>query len=291
MSKDKMDRKGANSRYHLRIEPEETGFHLRIGELWQYRYMIYLLTKKSFTVTYQQTLLGPLWILLQPTLSSLVYLFIFGYVADISTGGVPKILFYLLSSSFWELFAYSLSSNAGTFLSNAPLFSKVYFPRLAVPVSNMLVSILKFGIQLLLILAFLVFYVSRGRVNPEWAAFLFLPLLALQMSFLGMSVGILCSGFTTKYRDLMHIVGLIVNLWMYGSAVVYPLSVVPAGAVKLLIRINPLTQIMETVRLIILGTGTPDPALVVAGTLITVVLFIFSAALFNHVERTFVDTI
>lgn len=286
-----MSRKEQLFRYPVRIEPEENGFRLRLGELWRYRYMVWLLTKKSFTLTYQQTLLGPLWILLQPALSSLIYLFLFGYVADIETGGVPKILFYMLSSSLWELFAGNIKSGAGTFLDNAPLFSKVYFPRLAVPVSNLLVSILKFGIQFLLILALLFFHVLQGNLHPQWAGFIFLPLPVFQTAFFGMSAGILLSGFTTKYRDLMHVVDLGVTLWMFGSAVVYPLSAVPEGVIRTVIRFNPLTQIMEGTRLVMLGKGTPDLLPALSGLLATVVLFVLSAAIFNHTERTFVDTI
>lgn len=286
-----MSEKEFRPRHHVRIEPEEAGVHLRLGELWRYRYMIGLLAKKSFTLTYQQTLLGPLWIVLQPVLSSLIYLFVFGYVAQIETGGVPRILFYLLSSSLWELFAYNATSGAGTFLHNAQLFSKVYFPRLAVPVSNLLVSLLKFGIQFLFILVLLIFYALRGNVSPDWTGIPFLAFLIVQMAFFGMSVGILFSGFTTKYRDLIHVVDLIVELWMFASAVVYPLAAVPEGAIRTFVRLNPLTQIMEEVRRIILGAGTPEPVLLLGGMIVTAVLFIFSAAIFNHTERTFVDTI
>ncbi len=277
--------------YHIRLTPDEKGFHLRLAELWQYRDLVLLLTRKTFAVTYQQTLLGPLWIIIHPVLSSLIYMFIFGHIADIGTAGIPQILFYFVSSAVWELFAFSMTSNSSTFVSNAYLFSKVYFPRLAVPVSNMFVSLLKFCVQLILIALMLTVFVLKGAVHPLWAYYPLLPLLFVQMSVLGMSVGILMSSLTAKYRDLLMVVNLLVSLLMYASPVVYPISVIPAGFLKTMIKINPVSELIELIRLIMLGAGEFAPTYYLLGVAITIALSLLSTVVFNRVERTFEDTV
>ena len=276
---------------HIRIDPETRGFHTGIGEAWRYRYLVLLLAKKQFTMTYQQTVLGPLWIILHPVIASLVHMLVFGYIARIGTGSIPQVLFYFTSSAIWELFAFSLTSNAGTFISNAYLFSKVYFPRLAVPFSNILVGILKFAVQLMIIIPLASFYVIRGDIHPVPALMPLIPLLLLQMSVMGMSIGILLSSLTTKYRDLMHLVTVGVNLLMYGSAVAYSLSSVPQGIIRSIITANPLTQAIELIRRIMLGKGEFSLPYYLIGLLLTVLLFVLGTAVFNRVEKTFEDTI
>lgn len=283
--------KPKQSAYHVRLTPHVHGFGLNLRELWDYRYLVFVLARKKFAVTYQQTILGPLWIIISPILSTLVNLFIFGYIARIGTGGVPQVLFYFVSTAVWGLLSFSLNSNSNTFITNKHLFSKVYFPRLAVPFANMIVSLLKICIQLAIIAVFIAVFVVRGSLHPLWAFFPLLPALFLQMSLLGMSVGVLTSSFTTKYRDLQMVVGVGVSLWMYASAVVYPLSVIPAGPAKTLIRLNPATQIIEAIRLILLGLGEFNPAFYAWSLCVTVVLFLLGAAVFNHVQRTFEDTV
>lgn len=277
--------------YHVRIEAETHGFHIGLREVWQYRELVLLLTKKTFTMTYQQTVLGPLWIILNPAISSLLHFLVFGCIARIGTGKIPAILFYFVSSAVWELLSYSMMSNAETFLSNAYLFSKVYFPRLSVPFSNMIVSLLKFLIQMIIIIPLTVIYLIRGDIHPSPAGLLLLPLLLLQMSILGMSVGILFSSLTTRYRDLMHLVHVGISIWMYGSAVVYPLSSMSPGVLRTLISINPVTQIMEFIRSILLGEGVVSYPYYLAGVALTILLFVIGCAVFTRVERTFEDTI
>ena len=281
----------ASAGYYKKLVPAESGWHLRLDEVWRYRDLVLLLTKKSFTVTYQQTLLGPLWIIINPVLSSLVYMFIFGHIAEIGTDGVPQILFYFLSSSLWGLFSYSLTSNASTFVTNAHLFGKVYFPRLTVPFSNMLVSILKFLVQLGIVAVLMAAYVVRGDIHPNWGMFPLLPLLFIQLSFLGMSTGIFLSSLTTRYRDLMLVVTVGVNLWMYASPVVYPMSSLSEGLMKTLIKLNPVTEVLELVRLIMVGEGEFEMAYYGIGLVITIIMFAGGAAIFNRVERTFADTV
>ena len=277
--------------YHVKLTPHAKGVELNLRELWDYRYLVLILAKKTFSVTYQQTVLGPLWIIINPILSSLVYLFIFGYIARIGTAGVPQILFYFVSTAVWGLLSYSLSTNANTFITNAPLFSKVYFPRMAVPLSSMLVSLLKFCIQLAIIAVLMAVFLFRGEIHPLWIAFPLLPLLCLQMSLLGMAIGVLLSSLTTRYRDLQMVVSVGVSLWMYATPIVYPLSTIPAGPLKTLLQLNPATEIVEAIRLILLGTGEFDPAFYAVGLVLTIVLVVLSSAIFNHVQRTFEDTV
>ncbi|MBR6255525.1 MAG: ABC transporter permease [Clostridiales bacterium] len=280
-----------NTAYHVRLQPDEKKVRLKLDEVWHYRDLVRLLTRRTFTVTYQQTVLGPLWIIINPILSSLIYMFVFGHIADVGTAGIPQILFYFVSSAVWEIFAFSLTKNSQTFVANAYLFSKVYFPRICVPISNMIVSILKFLIQLLIIIALLITFVVRGNVAPMWELYPLLPLLFLQMAIFGMSVGVLISSVTTKYRDLLAVVNLLVNLWMYGSAVVYPIQSVPDGILKILVKINPVSEMMELIRMILLGEGEFDLLYYLVGLAVTVLLFFFSIVIFNRVERTFADTV
>ncbi|MCR5057083.1 MAG: ABC transporter permease [Clostridiales bacterium] len=282
---------GQDSAYHITLKPDDKSVRLNLGEVWQYRDLVGLLTKRTFTVTYQQTVLGPLWIVINPILSSLIYMFVFGHIAAVGTAGVPQILFYFVSSAVWEIFAFSLARNSQTFITNAYLFSKVYFPRICVPISNMIVSLLKFLIQLLIVAVLLVTFVVRGDVSPMWALYPLLPLLFLQLAVFGMSVGVLISSVTTKYRDLLSVVNVLVNLWMYGSAVVYPVSSIPDGVLKIFVKINPVSEIMELIRKILLGKGEFDLFYYLVGLAVTILLFFFSIIIFNRVERTFADTV
>ena len=286
-----VEENGESHQYHIQLTPLEKGVHLRLKELWQYRDLVRLMTGKTFAVTYQQTFLGPLWIIINPVISSLIYLFLFGYVAQVGTAGIPRILFYFVSTAAWGVFAASLSMNANTFVANANLFGKVYFPRLVVPVSNMLVSIIKFGIQLIVIAGFMVAYVATGDIHPLWLYYPLLPVLILLLAVLGMSFGILIASITVKYRDLLSVVAVGINLWMYATPVVYPLSEMPKGAIRTIIMINPVTEIMEVLRLIMLGEGEVDLVFCALSAGMTVLLFAISAAVFNRVERTFADTV
>lgn len=277
--------------YHVQLTPQEKGVHLRLKELWQYRDLVRLMTGKTFAVTYQQTFLGPLWIILNPMISSLIYMFLFGYVAQVGTAGIPRILFYFVSSAAWGVFSASLVANANSFIANAHLFGKVYFPRLVVPVSNMLVSIIKFCIQLIIIAGLMVAYVVSGDIHPMWLYYPLLPVLIVQLAVLGMSFGILIASVTVKYRDLLSVVAVGINLWMYATPVVYPISEMPHGVIRTIIMINPVTEIMELLRLIMLGEGEVNPVFCVLSAGVTVLLFVISAAVFNRVERTFADTV
>lgn len=277
--------------YHVHISSEAERVGLNFREVWRYRDLIVLLTKKTFTLTYKQTVLGPAWIIISPLLSSIAYMLVFGVIAGISTEGVPQILFYLASTAIWGLFASAVTDNAATFLANANVFSKVYFPRLTVPVSNLLVGLIRFGIQMLLVLALLAFYVVQGAVSPNWLMWLAIPLALVHLCILGMGVGIILSSLTTKYRDLQILVSFGMQLWMFGTPIVYPLSQIPEGLLKTAVMLNPVTAPVELLRSALLGAGTVDPVCMGVSIAATILCALGGILLFNRVERTFVDTI
>ena len=276
---------------YVEITPERGRFRLGFRELWDYRDLVILLTKKSFALTYKQTILGPIWLLITPLLSSGIYSVVFGEIAGIQTDGVPKLLFFLCTNSLWTLFSSALSGNANLFRANARVFGKVYFPRLAVPVSNVLVHLIIFGVQFLLILGFVIYYVAHGMLAPVWWAWPLIPFLLLYMSLMGMSVGILASSLTTKYRDLSILISFGVRLWMFITPVVYPLSQVKNGLLRKFVTINPITAPMELFRLILMNKGSISLLGACCSVCFFVVCLLCSIAIFHRVERSFMDTV
>ena len=277
--------------YHVHISSEAESAGLNLGEVWRYRDLIVLLTKKTFTLTYKQTVLGPAWIIISPLLSSIAYMVVFGLIAGISTSGVPQILFYLASTAIWGLFSYSLTTNSSTFLANAYVFSKVYFPRLTVPVSNIIVGLIRFGIQMILVVALVLFFVAQDAVSPNWILWLTIPFALVHLCVLGMGVGIILSSLTTKYRDLQILVGFGMQLWMFATPVVYPFSQVPEGLLKTLVLYNPVTAPVEWLRYALFGVGTVDVGAMAVSVIVTIVCTIGGILMFNRVEKTFVDTV
>lgn len=277
--------------YHVHISSEAESAGLNLGEVWRYRDLIVLLTKKTFTLTYKQTVLGPAWIIISPLLSSIAYMVVFGLIAGISTSGVPQILFYLASTAIWGLFSYSLTTNSSTFLANAYVFSKVYFPRLTVPVSNIIVGLIRFGIQMILVVALVLFFVAQDAVSPNWILWLTIPFALVHLCVLGMGVGIILSSLTTKYRDLQILVSFGMQLWMFATPVVYPFSQVPEGLLKTLVLYNPVTAPVEWLRYALFGVGTVDVGAMAVSVIVTIVCAIGGILMFNRVEKTFVDTV
>lgn len=280
-----------NQKYHTHITAKHNLLELNLKEVWKYRDLIVLFTKRSFTVTYKQTILGPAWIFLNPFLTSIIYTFVFGGIAGMSTDGVPQILFYLSSNAIWNFFSTSVTKNASTFTANANVFGKVYFPRLTTPISNVLSSVIQFGVQMILVLAFLVYYVITGNVSPNWGAWFLIPLVLLHMGLLSLGVGIIISSLTTKYRDLAILVTFGVQLWMYGTPIVYPLSQLQDGLLKKVIMINPTTAPVELFRYAVLGQGTIVPQYYFISAILTIVVTIIGILIFNKVEKTFMDTV
>jgi len=278
-------------KYYSEITADSKKLDLKLKEVWQYRDLIWLFTKRDFTVSYTQTVLGPLWLVISPLFSSLIYCFVFGGIAKISTDGIPQMLFYLTGTAIWTYFANCVTNNAGTFTTNAALFGKVYFPRLTIPFSRILAVLIQFAIQFLIVLVFLVYYVITGQVAPNYTAWLLIPVILIQLGLLGMGVGIIISSVTTKYRDLSILVGFGVSLWMYVTPVVYPLSQVGDGLAKYALFLNPVTPSVELLRYALLGRGVVDPLWLLWSLAFTAVVVVCGILLFNRVERTFMDTV
>lgn len=279
------------SDYHIHIDAKHRWLDLNLKEVWHYRDLIYLFTKRNFVVSYKQTILGPAWIFLTPLFSSIVQAFVFGGIAGIETDGIPMLLFYLCSNAIWGFFASCLSGNANTFTANAYMFGKVYFPRLTTPISNIISSAIRFGIQMILVLLFMVYFLFQGQVHPNWAAWLLIPVELVHLGVLGMGCGIIISSLTTKYRDLTVLVDFGVSLWMYLTPVVYPLSTASEGWMRTALMCNPVTVSVELMRYAVLGKGTFHLGFYCLSWVLTVTVAVLGIMIFNKVERNFMDTV
>ena len=286
-----MNNKQTNHAYHTHISSRHRWYELNLKEVWQYRDLIVLFTKRNFTVTYKQTILGPAWLFLNPLISSLIYAFVFGRIAGIGTDGVPGILFYMCSNAIWIFFSSCVTKNASTFTSNAGVFGKVYFPRLTIPISNMLSSMIQFGIQMLMVLVFFLYYLLRGEIHPNWEMWLMIPVALVHLGLLGLGCGIIISSLTTKYRDLSILVGFGVQLWMYITPIVYPMSQLGGGIVRNILMINPVTAPVEVIRYAILGQGAIMPGYIALSGAVTILVMVVGMMIFNKVEKTFMDTV
>lgn len=287
MSKEELT---TNEKYHTHISSKHKLFDLKLKEVWQYRDLIVLFTKRNFTVSYKQTILGPAWLFINPILTSIVYAFVFGGIAGMGTDGVPQILFYMAGNAIWVFFSSCLTKNASTFTANANVFGKVYFPRLTMPISNMISAVVQFGIQMLLVLVLLGYYLATGEVSPNWWAWLLIPLALLNLGLMGLGLGVIVSSLTTKYRDLTFLITFAVQLWMYITPVIYPISET-SGIVKTIMWINPVTAPVEMFRYAVLGQG--EISLIYTGVswLFTILSVFLGIVIFNKVEKTFMDTV
>lgn len=276
--------------WDLIIRAQSPWYDLRLRELWEARELVALFVWRDFVSVYKQTILGPLWYLVQPLLTTLTFTVIFGNIANLPTDGLPKFLFYMSGTVIWGYFAACLSKTSNTFTQNAGLFGKVYFSRLAVPVSLLVSNLVTFGIQFALFLAFLLYFILSGsNVQPNWGILL-TPLLLVIMAGQGLGFGIIISSLTTRYRDLQFLVGFGVQLWMYATSVIYPLSLVPEQY-RWLVLLNPITPVIEAFRWAYLGSGTVTIGLLAYSVIFTVVVVAAGLILFRRVERTFMDTV
>ncbi|MFR3226299.1 MAG: ABC transporter permease [Blautia massiliensis (ex Durand et al. 2017)] len=274
------------------IRPRSGWFDINLKELWQYRDLTLMFVKRNFTVLYKQTILGPAWILLNPLITTLIFNVVFGNMAGMPTDGVPGFLFYMAGNTVWTFFANCVNNTANTFVTNSQVFGKVYFPRLTMPVSQVITSLINFIIQAAMYLAFwLYFYFTGAGVRfTLWA--LAIPLIMLQVMLLGLGVGIIVSSLTTKYRDLAIAVGFGVQLWMYASPVVYPLSMLDTSPrLRVLVQLNPMTAPIEMFRAATLGTGSVSAGSIVYSVLFTVGALVLGVVLFSRIEKTFMDTV
>lgn len=279
-----------NQDWDLVISSERGWFDLNLKDIWLYRDLILHFVRRDFVAFYKQTILGPLWYVIQPLLTTLVFTVIFGKIAKIPTDGVPPFIFYLSGTVAWSYFANCLKGTSDTFMKNSKIFGKVYFPRLTVPISVVLINLLKFGIQFLLFLAFYThFAIKSVSITPN-IFILLLPLLTLQMGILGLGMGILISSLTTKYRDFKFLVGFGLQLWMYATPIVYPVSQVPERF-RFLYMLNPVASIIETFRHAFLGIGTVSCVDILISWGITLVILLSGIFLFNRIDKTFMDTI
>lgn len=266
-------------------------FDLKLNEVWQYRDLIFLFTRRNFATQYKQTILGPLWLFVNPLMTAVMHMVVFGGIAKLGTDGVPQLLFYMAGNAAWSYFSNCVTGNASTFTGNASLFGKVYFPRLTVPLSNILSNCIRFGIQMILVTGLLAYYAVTGSVQVYLLRWLLIPVLLVWLGMMGMGCGILISSLTTKYRDLSVLVGFGMGLWMYGTPVVYPLSELGNGVLKKLILLNPVTAPVELFRYAVLGVGSVHLSSLLISVVFTVFVLLLGIITFNRVERTFMDTV
>lgn len=280
-----------NKGWTLIIRPHEKLWRLDLKEVWAYRDLVELFVKRNIVVQYKQTILGPLWYLIQPILTVIMNMVVFGGIAHMSTDGVPQALFYMAGNVCWFYFSDCLNQTSSTFVANQAMFGKVYFPRMVVPISTVISNLLRFGIQVGLFIAFyLYFFVSGADVAPNWAMLL-LPLLIIMLAGLGLGFGILVSSLTTKYRDLTILFTFIVQLWMYATPIVYPISMVTNDTLHMIIMLNPMTAVVEAFKYATLGQGYFSWGALGYSFAFMSVLLLWGTVVFNKVQRSFMDTV
>ena len=279
--------------YELVIQPTRGWFRIPWRDLLHYRDLLVLLVRRDFVSKYKQTILGPAWFVIQPLLMTMVFTVVFGRVAKISTDELPPMLFYLCGMLAWTYFAECIKGTSTTFVVNAHIFGKVYFPRIIVPVAVVIANLIAFSIQLATFLCFWtyfkVFTEAGALIHPKPFLFL-LPLLLLQTAAIGLGVGLWMSALTAKYRDFMHLTTFLTQLWMYATPVVYPLSVIP-DRWKWVSMANPMSGIVESYRYAFLGAGTVRPAFLATSMITTVILLVSGILIFSRTEKTFIDTV
>jgi lipopolysaccharide transport system permease protein len=275
------------------ITPKRKLIELNFKEIWQYRDLLILFVKRDITTVYKQTILGPLWYFIQPLFTAIIFTLIFNNIADIPTGNVPPFLFNLAGITAWNYFNESLTKTSNTFTANAGIFGKVYFPRVIMPLKTVIAGLFKFGIQLLILIVFYFYFLYKGfELSPNVNLLLF-PVYVLMMALLGLGAGMIISALTTKYRDLTVMVGFATSLLMYISAVPYPLSEVSEKIPSLawLVKYNPLAQIIEGFRYMILDTGIFSWSGFFYTLGVSIVLFLIGLIIFNRTEKNFIDTV
>ena len=280
-----------NEDWDMVLNPTTRWWDLQLKDVWHYSDLLWMFVRRDFISVYKQTILGPLWFFVQPVLTTLIFTVIFSGLAKLPTNGLPPMLFYLAGITPWNYFSSCLTKTSSTFVSNAGIFGKVYFPRLVTPLSVVISNIIQFAIQFLLFLAFLAFFTWKGAgISLNWPMiFILTPILLGIMALLGLGVGIIISSLTTKYRDFAFLVGFVIQLAMYATPVIYPASMVPAKY-AFLMNFNPMASVIEAFRAIYLGGVIPWTGLAISSTL-TGVLLLLGILMFKKVERTFMDTV
>jgi lipopolysaccharide transport system permease protein len=276
--------------WDLIITPRKKWYDLQLADVWRYRDLIALFVRRDFVSRYKQTILGPLWFLIQPLLTSVVFTVIFGNIAQLPTDGLPQLLFYMSGNVLWGYFSSCLTSTSNTFVANARLFGKVYFPRLVMPISTVISNLITFAIQFVFFLGFFLFFFLQGSTIQLTTWALTLPLLILLMAGLGLGFGIIISSMTTKYRDLTYLVSFGVSLWMYATPVIFPVASIPEQW-RWVANVNPITPLIETFRAGFLGAGDASWARLGYSAAFMVLVMFIGVIIFNRVEKTFIDTV
>lgn len=276
--------------FDLVVTPQKNLLDINFADIWRYRDLLYMFVKRDVVTVYKQTVMGPIWFFVQPILTTLIYILVFGTIAGITTNGIPQPLFYLSGIVMWNYFSECFNSTSNTFVANSGIFGKVYFPRLIVPMSRVASGLIKFFIQIaLLLVLYIYYYVHEGAFTPNWALLL-LPLYIVIMALMALGAGIIFSSLTTKYRDLTFLIGFGVQLLMYATPVIYPLSTVPA---KLLpyIKLNPIAYIVEAFRFSLFGQGYFSVNGLIYASCFAIVILFLGVIIFNRTERSFMDVV
>jgi len=278
--------------WDLVIEPRSNIFRLHFKEVWRYKYLLWMFVKRDLVSVYKQTILGPIWFFIQPILTTITYMVVFGGIAKISTDGLPPMLFYLAGITIWNYFAETLSATSSTFVTNASIFGKVYFPRLVLPLSKVISGLIKFAIQFLLFaITWIYFFVKGTAITPDIPGILVItPVVLIIMGGLGLGMGLILSALTTKYRDLAFLISFGIQLGMYATPVIYPLSSI-TSKYKWLIVANPMSPLIEAFRKVYLGAGELRVSALLYSSFSMVVILLIGVIIFNRVEKTFMDTV
>jgi lipopolysaccharide transport system permease protein len=272
------------------ISPKRDFIYFNFREIFKYRDLIFLFIKRDFVTFYKQTILGPLWYIIQPLINAIVFTIIFGNLAKIPTEGVPPFIFYLAGNIIWGYFAICLSSTSNTFVRNSDIFGKVYFPRITIPISNIFIGMLQFFIQFIVFVCFLIyFYFSGSSINIDFTL-IFIPLLLFQVAITGLGFGLMISSLTSKYRDLTFVMSFGVQLWMYATPIVYPLSLV-SEKYRILFCLNPMTSVVESFRYIFFKESVIKLEYIFISIFISILVLILGMIFFNKTEKSFLDTV
>lgn len=278
--------------WDLEIKPKASLFDLNIKDVWHYRDLMLLFVKRDFAAQYKQTILGPLWHIVQPVLTTIMFLLVFGKIANIPTDGIQPVLFYMSGITIWNYFSSCITATSNTFVSNANIFGKVYFPRLIIPLSIVLSNMARLGIQFALLLVVMIYFAIFGRTSISFGInWLLIPLLIVMMAGIGLGLGIIISSLTTKYRDFTVLIGFGVQLFMYATPIAYPMSFLAHSKYSWVLSINPLSSLVEGFRFALFNTGSFQVSSLLYSFIFMVVVLLVGTMIFSKVERTFMDTV
>ncbi len=275
--------------WDLVIQGKTSLFDLRLREVWRYRDLLLMFVRRDFITVYKQTILGPLWFFIQPILTTLTFMVIFGGLAKIPTDGAPKLVFYMSGITIWNYFSTCLTDVSKVFISNSAIFGKVYFPRLIMPLTIVVSNLMKFAVQFFMFLCFVFYFYCMDSVKPNGWVF-FIPIILLIMALIAMGIGLILSSMTTKYRDLTMLIAFGVQLFMYATPVIYPISVVPVKYLWI-VKLNPLVPIFDYIRYAFLGIGTFNLVQLIYPILFSIFILVFGVVIFNKVQKSFMDTV